>query len=111
MGEIVEVGRSYQDLGVYAALAVLSFVVVYLYRRVEWLHRELRNIQQTTLHEASMHIRESTIVLKALNDSLLSTRNERSSGRFSVTAAPPPWEQRVAEPNIRRCKVATEKAL
>jgi hypothetical protein len=103
--DIVETGRAYQDLGVYAALAILSFIVVYLYRRIESLHKELRVVQtemlkdtqtclrdtQTCLRDATAHIKESTQALRTLNDTCSQIRVETLSGSYRTITPQQVW--------------------
>lgn len=83
MAEVGQLAQAYQDLGIYAILAVLTFAVVYLYRSIERLRNESyadtkKAVADTAkiASEASAAIAQSAQAISKINDSLDSLRED-----------------------------------
>lgn len=64
METITPVAQSLSTYGLYAIVAILAIVVVYLYKRVSDLEKELRTTIQTNASESSKLIIQTTEALK-----------------------------------------------
>lgn len=81
MAEVDQMAQAYQELGVYAILAVLTFAVVYLYRSIEHLRKEAYQDTKSAVAEtakiatqASSAIAQCAQSLTKMNESLDSLR-------------------------------------
>lgn len=83
--------NTYQAFGIYAVLAILSIVVVYLYRRIESLQRgAIEDAKKATADtaklasEASAAIVQCTQTLSKINESIDSLREDMTELRVRL---------------------------
>lgn len=75
METIEPVAHSISTYGLYAIIAILCFVVVYLYKRVGDLEKEIRNLLATKAADAAEMAKANTQMIEVLKDNTAAFNN------------------------------------
>lgn len=75
METIEPVAHSISTYGLYAIIAILCFVVVYLYKRVGDLEKEIRNLLAAKATDAAEMAKANTQMIEVLKDNTAAFNN------------------------------------
>ncbi len=75
METIEPVAHSISTYGLYAIIAILCFVVVYLYKRVGDLEKEIRNLLAAKAADAAEMAKANTQMIEVLKDNTAAFNN------------------------------------
>lgn len=86
MDAIEPVAQSISTYGLYAIIAILCFVVVYLYKRIGDLEKEIRSLLATKATDAAELAKAQTQMLEVLKDNTAAFNNfQNTLSEFKTT--------------------------
>ncbi len=86
MEAIEPVAQSISTYGLYAIIAILCFVVVYLYKRIGDLEKEIRSLLATKATDAAELAKAQTQMLEVLKDNTAAFNNfQNTLSEFKTT--------------------------